>query len=116
MSNNKVYVRSSEMRKETYFQMPRFYKFYDSYNKVLSSNQILSINNKGMNCNIEESVSRIEQTQAEEITEAQFNAKFQEHLSFLMRVEKGENISDQDDREGWDEIDAKSRYSTNERI
>ncbi|MBO5803558.1 MAG: hypothetical protein J6R25_00555 [Bacteroidales bacterium] len=114
--SNRVYVRSSEMRKETYLQMPRFYKFCDSYNKVLSSNQILSINNKGMNCNIEECVSRIEQTQAEEITEAQFNAKFQEHLSFLMRLEKGENISDQDDREGWDEIDAESRYSTNERI
>ena len=67
-----------------------------------------------MNCNIEECVSRIEQTQAEEISEAQFNAKFQEHLSFLMRVEKEENLSDQDDREGWDEIDNFERYNSRE--
>ena len=110
--NNKVYVRAigHDLAPNTFFQMPRYYKFYNSYNKVINSNTILSIDGNGKNYTIETCVSKMEQTHYQEITEVQFNAMFNQHLSFLDKISKGEDISDEPEREGWEEIDAISRY------
>ena len=109
--NNRVYVRAigHDLAPNTFFQMPRYYRFLDSYNKVINNHTIVSIMEDTRQLVIEDSVTKREQSIAVEIPEEVFQRKFNEHLAFLNKVQNNE-VEDEDYREGWEEIDAISRY------
>ena len=118
MSNNKVYVKAqgANIAPNTFFLMPRYYKYYNSYNKVVNNHTIVSVLDDTRQLVIEDCVTKMEQSQAREITQQEFEQKFNEHLAFLTKVQNNEVEDEEEYREGWEDIDAHCRYSTNERI
>lgn len=97
----------------TYLEMPEYYKFYNSYNKVISSTCVVSIPEDARNMSVEECITHREHQLAKPITKEKFDEMFNKHLSFIRAIQNND-IEQQPSPQGWEEIENNSRYNPTE--
>lgn len=88
----RIMVRAaSPESSKVFLEMPEYYKFGETWNKVVSGNCVVSVLKDARNLVIEDSITKTEQTKAVEITEEEFNSMFNKHFEFLNKIKNGNN-------------------------
>lgn len=84
----KHYVRAAGPDTDpTFLEMPEYYQFYNSYNRVVDSNTVLSLTIDGRDLIVESSITPREQELAKPIKKEQFERIFRKHIDFVEQIQ-----------------------------